>query len=151
MGTRFRKSIKIAPGVKLNVSKKSVGVSVGNKFGGMSFNSKNGARTRASLPGTGISYGEKVGSSSKSNAVKAKAAPQSNEKKPLFQRTWFIVVAVLFVLGSFSQFSEDVGFAFFMLAAGAIMGVLSFLSFKESKAKAAGENEQIENEENTED
>lgn len=61
MGMRFRKSIKIAPGVKLNVGKKSVGVSVGNKYGGFSVNSRTGARVRASAPGTGLSYSAKVG------------------------------------------------------------------------------------------
>lgn len=61
MGIRFRKSVKIAPGVKLNIGKKSVGVSVGSKYGGFSVNSKTGTRVRASLPGTGLSYSSKVG------------------------------------------------------------------------------------------
>jgi len=65
MGFRFHKSIKIAPGVKLNIGKKSMGVSVGNKFGGVSYNTKTGAHTRASVPGTGISYTEKIGDTSK--------------------------------------------------------------------------------------
>ena len=60
MGTRFRKSIKLAPGVKINVGKKSVGLSVGGKHAGMSFNSKTGVRARVSAPGTGLSYSTKV-------------------------------------------------------------------------------------------
>lgn len=67
MGIRFRKSVKIAPGVKLNIGKKSVGVSVGSKYGGFSVNSKTGTRVRASLPGTGLSYSSKVGDSSGRN------------------------------------------------------------------------------------
>ena len=55
MGFRFRKSIKIAPGVKLNLGKKSTGISVGNKFGGVSINTKTGVTTRVSAPGTGMS------------------------------------------------------------------------------------------------
>ena len=39
MGLRFRKSIKIAPGVKMNIGKKSVGISVGTKGARMSINS----------------------------------------------------------------------------------------------------------------
>ena len=39
MGLRFRKSIKIAPGVKINIGKKSVGMSIGGKYGGISMNS----------------------------------------------------------------------------------------------------------------
>lgn len=61
MGLRFRKSFKIAPGVKFNVGKKSVGVSVGGKHAGVSFNSKTGARARVSAPGTGLSYSTKLG------------------------------------------------------------------------------------------
>ena len=34
MGLRFRKSIKLAPGVKLNIGKKSSGISVGGKRNG---------------------------------------------------------------------------------------------------------------------
>lgn len=60
MGFKFKKSAKIAPGVKLNLGKKSVGVSVGNKWGGMTINSQNGVTTRASIPGTGISYTERM-------------------------------------------------------------------------------------------
>lgn len=73
MGMRFRKSIKIAPGVKLNVGKKSMGISVGNKYGGVSANSRTGVRTRASIPGTGISFSETVssGKSGKSSAGQA--------------------------------------------------------------------------------
>ena len=60
MGLRFRKSLKIASGVKLNIGKKSIGISAGNKYGGISVNSKNGAKVRASAPGTGFSYSEKI-------------------------------------------------------------------------------------------
>ena len=61
MGFRFRKSKKIAPGVRLNVGKKSAGISFGGKAGGFSLNSKTGVRARASLPGTGLSYSTKIG------------------------------------------------------------------------------------------
>lgn len=64
MGLRFRKSFKIAPGVKVNVGKKSAGISVGGKYGGVSVNSKTGARVRASAPGTGLSYQKTVNSKS---------------------------------------------------------------------------------------
>lgn len=52
MGLRFRKSFKIAPGVRYNVGKKSHGISIGGRSGGISFNSKSGAHTRVSIPGT---------------------------------------------------------------------------------------------------
>lgn len=61
MGLRFRKSIQILPGVKLNIGTKSVGLSLGNKYGGVSVNSRTGARVRVSAPGTGLSYTSKIG------------------------------------------------------------------------------------------
>lgn len=64
MGMRFRKSFSIAPGVRFNVGSKSMGVSVGNKFGGVSYNTRTGTRARVSAPGTGLSYYKKIGSSS---------------------------------------------------------------------------------------
>lgn len=64
MGLNFRKSFKIAPGVRVNVGKKSAGISFGGKYGGISFNSKSGARARISAPGTGLSYSTKLGKTS---------------------------------------------------------------------------------------
>lgn len=70
MGINFRKSIKVAPGVKLNLGKKSAGISIGGKYGGMSFNTKNGTRARVSAPGTGLSYSTKVSSTTATNTSK---------------------------------------------------------------------------------
>lgn len=52
---RFRKSVKIAPGVKFNLSKSGGSLSLGGK--GITANiSSRGVRSTYSLPGTGISY-----------------------------------------------------------------------------------------------
>ena len=65
MGFRFKKSKTIIPGVKVNVGKNSVGLSIGGKLGGISINSKTGVTARASLPGTCISYTENLTSKAK--------------------------------------------------------------------------------------
>ncbi|MFT8362961.1 MAG: DUF4236 domain-containing protein [Sporolactobacillus sp.] len=58
MGFRFRKSIKIAPGIKFNINKKSVGMTFGTKSAHYTVNSK-GTRTKSvGIPGTGLSYTE---------------------------------------------------------------------------------------------
>lgn len=56
MGFRFKKSIKLMPGVKINISKKGLNsVSLGGK--GASVNlGKKGRRTTVGIPGTGMSY-----------------------------------------------------------------------------------------------
>ncbi|QWG81933.1 MULTISPECIES: DUF4236 domain-containing protein [Bacillus cereus group] len=60
MGFRFRKSIKVAPGVKINVSTKGVGISAGVKGASVS-TGPSGTRITTSLPGTGISYEKRLG------------------------------------------------------------------------------------------
>jgi Protein of unknown function (DUF4236) len=53
---RFRRSLKIAPGVRLNFNKRSIGISAGVPGARYSINS-NGRRTRSvGIPGTGLSY-----------------------------------------------------------------------------------------------
>ena len=56
MGFNFRKSLKIAPGVRLNIGKKGISsVSVGGK--GVRVNvGKKGTRTTVGVSGTGLSY-----------------------------------------------------------------------------------------------
>ena len=56
MGFNFRKSFKVAPGVKLNISKKGISsVSAGVK-GARVRVGKKGTRTTVGIPGTGLSY-----------------------------------------------------------------------------------------------
>lgn len=94
MGLNFRKSIKIADGVKLNVGKKSAGVSVGGKYAGASFNSRTGARVRASLPGTGLSYTKSLGGSKKKSTSKRRK--KSTASTVLLVAV--VLIAVLFVV-----------------------------------------------------
>lgn len=56
MGFKIRKSVKIAPGIKLNIGKRGINsVSIGGK--GYTKNiGKHGTRTTVGIPGTGISY-----------------------------------------------------------------------------------------------
>ena len=86
MGLRFRKSFKVAPGVRVNIGKKSAGVSIGGKGGGVSINSKTGAHGRVSIPGTGISYYEKIGGGNKkkSSSPSASSGNKSFHKTELF-------------------------------------------------------------------
>lgn len=59
MGFRFRKSIKLAPGVRLNISKSGVSTSLGRRGATLNIGPR-GTRGTVGLPGTGISYSEKL-------------------------------------------------------------------------------------------
>ncbi|SDJ14899.1 DUF4236 domain-containing protein [Alteribacillus bidgolensis] len=72
MAFRFRKSVKVAPGVKLNVGKRGVSTTVGGKSVRVSSSSRR-TSVGSSVPGTGVSYHKQVGSKnvrSKSNKNK---------------------------------------------------------------------------------
>lgn len=80
MGLRFRKSIKVAPGVKVNLNKKSVGVTLGTKGVHYTINS-NGKQTKSvGIPGTGLSYTTSSTISSPSSSVsKSKQSTRKND------------------------------------------------------------------------
>jgi len=60
MGWRFHKSVKIAPGVRLNLSKRGPGLSFGGR--GMRYSvGPGGRRSTFSVPGTGLSYVKQSG------------------------------------------------------------------------------------------
>lgn len=84
MGIRFRKSFKVAPGVRINLGKKGVGMSVGGK--GFRYSvSPTGRRTSTiGIPGTGISYSttshKRKKKKARTNAYKQRQALQQAER-----------------------------------------------------------------------
>lgn len=56
MGFRFRKSYKVAPGVKINVGKKSGSISLGAKGARHTISTNGRKTTSVGIPGTGIGY-----------------------------------------------------------------------------------------------
>ena len=88
MGFRMRKSIKLAPGVRLNVSKRGVGASVGG--GGVRYSAHSSGRktvsARSGIPG--VWYQESVSGgrkgSSRSRAAAAPATPVSPARPGFF-------------------------------------------------------------------
>ena len=67
MGMRFRKSVKICKGVKVNFSKSGASLSLGGRGHSMNFGGR-GTRATVGIPGTGLSYSTKVGGSHKSHS-----------------------------------------------------------------------------------
>ena len=64
MGLRFRRSVRICPGVRINFSKSGISTTVGGKGFTMTSGTK-GTYVNAGLPGTGISVREKIGGTSR--------------------------------------------------------------------------------------
>lgn len=62
MAFRFRKSVRIAPGIRLNFSRSGVSTTLGGR--GLSVNmGRRGTRVTAGLPGTGLSFSAPLGGS----------------------------------------------------------------------------------------
>ncbi len=78
MGTRFRKSIKLLPGVKLNLNKKSASISIGPKGFKQTFSTTGKKTTTVGLPGTGLSYSQTSGSSPRhGSSVELEPSPKN--------------------------------------------------------------------------
>lgn len=77
MGLGFRKSVKIGKGVRLNVSKRGIGVSAGVK-GFRVGTGPSGSRVRASVPGTGVYYEKRLGTKTNSKNKSSHVINQTN-------------------------------------------------------------------------
>lgn len=96
MALRFRKSIKIAPGLRINLSKSGVSTSIGGK--GITANlSKRGTRITTGIPGTGISS---------STLYKAKAKASPSPPREYSSGEWimaWVIGEVLAVVGAINS------------------------------------------------
>ncbi|WP_241576356.1 DUF4236 domain-containing protein [Rosenbergiella collisarenosi] len=78
MGLRFRKTISIMPGVRINLSGSGASMSVGPRDASVTFG-KSGAYANFGLPGTGLSYRTRLDracSSTRQRSQQAEANPQ---------------------------------------------------------------------------
>src|SRR5678815_1257806 len=79
---QFRRRIKIAPGVTINVSKGGLSLSLGTK--GIHYTlGKRGSAVSVGLPGTGVYYRKNLGKlgADKADDPQAEAAPRSAAKR----------------------------------------------------------------------
>ncbi|KAA5938714.1 DUF4236 domain-containing protein [Pantoea sp. Bo_2] len=79
MGLRYRKRIKIAPGLSLNISKNGISTSIGGR--GATINlSKKGVRTTVGIPGTGLSYSKLHSAPKVSHEIEPEIVPNSSRE-----------------------------------------------------------------------
>jgi hypothetical protein len=64
-GLRFQKRLKLLPGLKINLSKSGASATVGTKGAGVNIG-PGGITTNAGIPGTGLSYRQKLSAKNKS-------------------------------------------------------------------------------------
>lgn len=97
MGFNFRKSVKIMPGVKLNITKKGISsVSVG-KNGARVNVGKKGTKTTVGIPGSGLSYSSYTPRNKKSLNT---GSQQLSQERTSFSAVNLVIIGfvVLFIL-----------------------------------------------------
>jgi Protein of unknown function (DUF4236) len=103
MGLRFRRSIRIMPGVRVNLGLRGTSLSIGRR--GMTYNiGPKGSRVTVGLPGTGLSYTQTVSNQNPVTLI-ANSVPQRRQ----YSFTPFVIVAFLiglFYLASHSTTSQ---------------------------------------------
>lgn len=77
MGWNVRRSKKIAPGVRLNLSKKGLGVSIGPKHSKISISPGKRITTNIGIPGTGVRYTKVINSRQQTRATRKVAQGNS--------------------------------------------------------------------------
>lgn len=109
MSINFRKSIKILPGVKINIGKKGISTSVGVRGAHVTVG-KRGTRATVGIPGSGLSVTKKIGGKSRKTTaakeeIQTAPAPKLSTKEIQMRiqdgdgRRLFIRVAVSVAIG----------------------------------------------------
>ena len=144
MAIRFRKTKKSGP-LRLTVGKKSLGSSLGGKVAGVSFNTKNGPRFRVTVPGTGITFTQKIGGKARDSSADDSTQFAHQEefetyKPPIPRRGWFTAIAVILILGGLVSFSNSLLRCLICL----IIGIVMFAIRARTPLTATIENEHYE-------
>lgn len=103
MGIRFRRSIRIAPGVKVNLTKTGVGFTVGPRGAHYSVHSS-GRRTKTiGLPGTGVYYQESSTGASNDRSGSPATAPVAAKSSGCTPAGCGALVVGLLVIGAIAN------------------------------------------------
>lgn len=140
MGFRFRRSVKIAPGVRLNIGKKSVGISVGTRGARVSANSQGRMTASAGIPGAGVSYVETktLGKDRKrsSNSIDVheqdvpSADPRSVSAAPVRKRRLLSIPNILIAVGILAVFTDPLIGDLFILTG---LGISAYRNRKDGR------------------
>lgn len=103
MGWRFRKSLKLLPGIKLNVGKKSASIRLGGKSAGYTVSTTGRKTASTSIPGTGVglvskSGGKRQRSVSLPQGVEEQV-PSNGELRPAAPRLPWKLMAIGLAIG----------------------------------------------------
>jgi len=93
MGFKIRKSLKIAPGLRINLSKSGVSASVG-KPGATVNVGKKGVKSTVGIPGTGISH---------TTNHSSKKQPEQDGQKQNKSTPWLAIAIIMLIIWLLSK------------------------------------------------
>lgn len=96
MSWGFKKRIKLAPGLTLNIGKKSVSARIGNRVAGVTAGTK-GARVSANLPGTGLSVQKRLTANTPASDQNPKQAHHAETPASSFNWRYFLAALAALV------------------------------------------------------
>lgn len=140
MGFRFRKSVKVAPGVRVNFNKKSASVSIGGKGAHYTVSSSGRKTTTVGVPGTGVSYVSTSTPSKRNGASGSGGAVTLSPKKCKVYGIIFLVLAAISLLIGLPTLSAG-GWFFLIIGAPCLLFGLSYL--KKGRAPKEAESPDI--------
>jgi len=113
MGLRFRKSIKIAPGLKLNINKKSIGLTFGARGFSHTINSSGRRTTTVGLPGSGLSYSKisttKAASKRATSSEECASAIENSGESMRSQKAALVLCVFFGLLGAHRFYVKKIG------------------------------------------
>lgn len=139
MATRFRKSVKVAPGVRATIGKKGASISVGTKGARYTVNTSGRKTTTVGVPGTGVSYVSTSSTSKHKAASTSAGAVKLSPKKCKVYGVIFLVLAVISLLIGLPTISAG-GWFFLIIGLPCLLLGLSYLK-KGRALKEAGPQE----------
>ena len=141
MGLNFRRSMKIAPGIRLNFSKNGIGASFGPRGAKYSI-SPTGRRTISTgIPGTGISYREQINSTAKSSRSRrarystqyADNTSRAYSRAHPFIGGFLILVALGTISNGFTTWNQDKATAIVSFIIALAMGFVGAFIYRSRK------------------
>lgn len=146
MGLRFRRSINLGGGVRLNVGKKSTGISFGTRGARVSFNSKGRATTSVGIPGTGLYYQKSTNLAKKSRGGNSQAF-QTLDNQPAKLKTTgeFIFAGCCVAIPGLFLFLVPLGITQILGAACIAWGGYMIVTSKKKSSKIKADEEQKQN------
>ena len=107
MGFRFNRRISIFKGLRLSLSKSGPSVSVGGRGAWLTFGKK-GTRATVGIPGTGMSWSEKIDSPNPQSSIPDPQSPGQNFSVFRFLMGLVVLAVVLFGLVSSCSASDPI-------------------------------------------